>query len=83
MDNSSQILETISQNISGWNPIVAEVDLLGQTLVQSCSYISEDPKEDNLRNMIAIIKEVKVSATLCVFIFLGISTINVYFCIYR
>lgn len=48
MDNSSRILETISHNISGWNPIAAEVDLLGQTLKKSVDFINEaeDKKED-------------------------------------
>jgi hypothetical protein len=59
MDNSSQILETIRHNISGWNPIVAEIDLLGQTLNDSIVYINESRKENDLNNIVAIIEKVQ------------------------
>ena len=59
MDNSSQILETIRQNISGWNPIVAEVDLLGQTLKKCVNYMNEDGKEDSISDFVTIVQEVK------------------------
>ena len=65
MDNSSQILETIRQNISGWNPIVAEVDLLGQTLKKCVNYMNEDGKEDSISDFVTIVQEVKY----CVHIF--------------
>lgn len=65
----SQILETIRHNNSDWNPIVAEVDLLGQLLLKSYSYINDDPNDENLRNVVAVIKEVKFLAALCLFIF--------------
>ena len=58
MDNSSQILETIRQNISGWNPIVAEVDLLGQTLKKCVNYMNEDGKEDSISDFVTIVQEV-------------------------
>ena len=59
MDNSSQILETIRQNISGWNPIVAEVDLLGETLKKCVNYMNEDGKEDSISDFVTIVQEVK------------------------
>nr|CAH0104256.1 unnamed protein product [Daphnia galeata] len=55
---SIKFWETIRQNISGWNPIVAELDLLGETLKKCVNYMNEDGREDSISDFVTIVQEI-------------------------
>ncbi len=59
MENSSQILHEIRHDITDWNPGIAEVDLLAQSLFRSVHYLKGDLNEEDLLNLEIIIQQVK------------------------
>jgi hypothetical protein len=59
MENSSQILHEIRHYITDWNPSIAEIDLLAQSLFRSVHYIEGDLNEEDLLNLEIIIQQVK------------------------
>ncbi|EFX70367.1 hypothetical protein DAPPUDRAFT_257207 [Daphnia pulex] len=68
MENSSQILHEIRHHhfisssfhfdITDWNPSIAEMDLLAQSLFRSVHYIKGDLNEEDLLNLEVIIQQI-------------------------
>ncbi len=58
MSNTSQILQSISQIINGWNPVKAEVELLVQSLFRASTLQANRLAAEDLHNLLAIIEKV-------------------------
>ena len=58
MVDLSQILREIRHYTTGWNPGIAEIDLLAQSLLKSVDYIKGNLNEEDLFNLQIIIQQV-------------------------
>lgn len=60
MSNTSEVLQTIRQNIKNWKPNVAEVELLAESLSGTSNTTTKELVVEDLDNLQAIIQNVNI-----------------------
>ncbi len=60
MSNTSEVLQTIRQDIKNWKPNVAEVELLAESLSGTSNTTTKELVVEDLDNLQAIIQKVNV-----------------------